>query len=615
MLKTENSQTHSFLFVNLASQEEVLELKQKKNLIGSFEGSDVILNDGSISHYHALAVIQDDGILLMDLQSKNGVFISGSKVERGMVYPGDTFSLGSKVFRLEENVSQKIADQDAHVQESSIEAPPVLPQTLGEAPKNLVFIDDEYCDITFDDEKVIHLGKLPFEYVQDLKAEFIDPNEQSETEEQTILESLKLHTLDEKSLEITVTSNGIVIQSLYFSSSQKKIKVSPKKENRSSFILETLAEEKILIENKNGKLFLNALSGFSLQKNSVLINENIPLSIEQDDIFILTQGLVQIFIRLVDTPPTIKPIAFFGRDKQFLKEASKVLLIALFLIIPTFFVKKPAEALPPREIAIVYKKAPPPLPPVKEKMAQSQGEAVPQQEKSGGQKGGASQLKMASDKAPSSAPEKAPAPPLRAYKFAASGKLGSLFKSSANVGTVTFSTAGRGPSSVDTGIAVGKAGDGTIKLGSGGSGRLGSGGGSGTGSGGGVGSGSGGLYSKNGIDTASIDSRTVVLGSIDPELLRKILQEYLPQFRHCYQQELTENSEDLKGIVDLNFRIEGDGKVSKIDILSRDSRFSKKGTGCMASVLRMIDFPKPKGGGLVDVRQPLNFFAEKEKIN
>ena len=35
----------------------------------------------------------------------------------------------------------------------------------------------------------------------------------------------------------------------------------------------------------------------------------------------------------------------------------------------------------------------------------------------------------------------------------------------------------------------------------------------------------------------------------------------------------------------------------------------------MASVLRMIDFPKPKGGGLVDVRHPLNFFAEKEKIN
>ena len=31
-------------------------------------------------------------------------------------------------------------------------------------------------------------------------------------------------------------------------------------------------------------------------------------------------------------------------------------------------------------------------------------------------------------------------------------------------------------------------------------------------------------------------------------------------------------------------------------------------------LLGLIDFPKPKGGGVVDVRQPLNFFAETEKI-
>jgi hypothetical protein len=34
----------------------------------------------------------------------------------------------------------------------------------------------------------------------------------------------------------------------------------------------------------------------------------------------------------------------------------------------------------------------------------------------------------------------------------------------------------------------------------------------------------------------------------------------------------------------------------------------------MGQVLGIIDFPKPKGGGVVDVRQPLNFFAETEKI-
>jgi hypothetical protein len=125
--------------------------------------------------------------------------------------------------------------------------------------------------------------------------------------------------------------------------------------------------------------------------------------------------------------------------------------------------------------------------------------------------------------------------------------------------------------------------------------------------------GSKGLSSKSGRDTAYIQTETVVLGSMDPELLRKILQQYLPQFRHCYQQELAYNSEDIKGIVDLNFEILGSGKVSKIKVKAKDSRFSRKGTNCMAKVLAIIDFPKPKGGGRVAVRQPLSFFSEQEK--
>ena len=123
-----------------------------------------------------------------------------------------------------------------------------------------------------------------------------------------------------------------------------------------------------------------------------------------------------------------------------------------------------------------------------------------------------------------------------------------------------------------------------------------------------------GLANKKGIDTAFVQADTVVLGSIDPEILRKILGEYLAQFKFCYQQELQEQSEKIKGIVDLNFRIEGDGKVSKVNIKSAQTKFSERGIGCMSNILRMIDFPKPKGGGLVDVRQPLNFFSESTKI-
>lgn len=123
-----------------------------------------------------------------------------------------------------------------------------------------------------------------------------------------------------------------------------------------------------------------------------------------------------------------------------------------------------------------------------------------------------------------------------------------------------------------------------------------------------------GLANKKGIDTAFVQADTVVMGSIEPEVLRKILQEYLPQFKFCYQQELQEHSEKIKGIVDLNFRIEGDGKVSTVNIKTAATQFSSKGISCMSNILRIIDFPKPKGGGLVDVRQPLNFFSESTKI-
>lgn len=123
-----------------------------------------------------------------------------------------------------------------------------------------------------------------------------------------------------------------------------------------------------------------------------------------------------------------------------------------------------------------------------------------------------------------------------------------------------------------------------------------------------------GILNKKGFETAFVQPETVVLGSIDPELLRKILSEYLQQFKYCYQQELQENSEQIKGIIDLNFRISAEGTVSSVNIKSGNTKFSTKGIACMSNVLRMINFPRPKGGGLVDVRQPLNFQSEQTKI-
>jgi hypothetical protein len=116
------------------------------------------------------------------------------------------------------------------------------------------------------------------------------------------------------------------------------------------------------------------------------------------------------------------------------------------------------------------------------------------------------------------------------------------------------------------------------------------------------------------FDNMNITTKTVVLGSMDAELLRKILKEYIPQFRHCYQQELVLNSEMRSGSFDLNFSISPLGDLKKYSIGSTENKTSKDFRDCIGKVLQIIPFPKPKGGGMVDVRQPLHFSSEERRL-
>lgn len=118
-----------------------------------------------------------------------------------------------------------------------------------------------------------------------------------------------------------------------------------------------------------------------------------------------------------------------------------------------------------------------------------------------------------------------------------------------------------------------------------------------------------GVGDNKGIHYGEATTKTVMMGSIDPEEIRKILEKHLPQFRHCYQREL-DRVKTLKGLIDLEFTIGKEGRVVKTDIKSKEGGFSNDGVGCLSSVLKIIQFPSPKGGGIVDVRQPLNFYSD-----
>lgn len=122
--------------------------------------------------------------------------------------------------------------------------------------------------------------------------------------------------------------------------------------------------------------------------------------------------------------------------------------------------------------------------------------------------------------------------------------------------------------------------------------------------------GAGGLSSKKAIYTAGIPSETVVLGSMDPDVIRRILLENLPQFRYCYQKELERTGQEVSGVVKLNFVIGASGNVSGAGI-DGGSDIPADVKRCVVGVLRGITFPEPMGGGTVEVKQPMNFYPKK----
>lgn len=119
--------------------------------------------------------------------------------------------------------------------------------------------------------------------------------------------------------------------------------------------------------------------------------------------------------------------------------------------------------------------------------------------------------------------------------------------------------------------------------------------------------GTGGIFDKGNIYTAGLPYKTVVLGGLDPDVIRQILIANIPQFRGCYQSELNRQNRAFDGRVLLNFVIGASGYVSKATVGSM-STLPVPVKNCVVNVLKGIKFPKPLGGGRVEVKQPFNFY-------
>ena len=63
--------------------------------LGRLADRDCVVADKSVSREHAMIVLEDDALVLVDQSSRFGTFVNGERVERRVVHPGDIIQLGS----------------------------------------------------------------------------------------------------------------------------------------------------------------------------------------------------------------------------------------------------------------------------------------------------------------------------------------------------------------------------------------------------------------------------------------------------------------------------------------------------------------------------------------
>ena len=97
----------------------------------------------------------------------------------------------------------------------------------------------------------------------------------------------------------------------------------------------------------------------------------------------------------------------------------------------------------------------------------------------------------------------------------------------------------------------------------------------------------------------------VIMGSLDKELIRRVIEAHKAQIRYCYEKALV-RTPGLFGKIDMEWTITGEGRVS--DSKPKGSTMQNPEVErCIAEKIRTWEFPKPKGGGIVVVRYPFVF--------
>jgi len=153
------------------------------------------------------------------------------------------------------------------------------------------------------------------------------------------------------------------------------------------------------------------------------------------------------------------------------------------------------------------------------------------------------------------------------------------------------------------GTGSGGGGTGQQTLGLDGYGTLGKGGGGGKLAG--YGRGAGGLAGRKPKVPGIVPGQATVRGSLDKEIIRRIIRRHLNEVKFCYEAELARNA-SLAGRVAVQFTISGGGEVIA-SVLQSSTMGNARVESCVVQAVRRWEFPRPALGGLVIVSYPFNF--------
>lgn len=88
-----------------------------------------------------------------------------------------------------------------------------------------------------------------------------------------------------------------------------------------------------------------------------------------------------------------------------------------------------------------------------------------------------------------------------------------------------------------------------------------------------------------------------VIGSLDKDLIRRVIRQHMNEVKYCYERELTRDA-SLNGRVVVKFAIGGMGQVMTSAIES-STLANHTGENCIASAVRRWQFSKPQGGVVI----------------